>query len=174
MTETPVVTDGEQAVREEFEKVGLLARDFMGVEPEVGKYEVRGLKVKDFKRVKDVVTKAVGAVRQSQEAARNEAFEKAGGDPDVLSTLLEQATGGLGMVEALLGETFDEVMALADDLVEEDEPLDELPYDALLSVIETVVEREDLPRTVARFLRLRQVFSKSLKTKSASDTDAEK
>jgi hypothetical protein len=157
MTETqtpPAVSDGEQAVREKFEEVGLMARDYMGVEPEVGKYEVRRLKVKDFRRVKDAVTKALHAVRAAQ--------------PEVG----DQGVSGFAVLEALLGETFDEVMNIADDLLEEDEPLDELPYDALLSVVETVVEREDLPRTVARFLRLRQVFSKSLTTNSASDTDA--
>jgi hypothetical protein len=150
--QTPV-SDGEQAVREKFEEVGLMARDYMGVEPEVGKYNVRGLKVKDFRRVKDAVTKALHAVRENQ--------------PDAGENI-----SGFAILEALLGDTFDEVMDIADDLLEEDEPLDELPYDALLSVVETVVEREDLPRTVARFLRLRQVFSKSLTTNSSSDTGA--
>lgn len=166
--------DGEEAVREEFEKAGLLARDFMGVEPEIGKYNVRGLVVGDIRTVKDIVAEVMELTNRSREEARQQAIDQADGDSEMAEVLMRNAGGEMGIVSALLGETFDEVMSFAGDLIEEDMPLDELPLDALPSILETVVERDDLPRTVARFLRLRQVFSKSFTTTSASATDAPK
>jgi len=92
-------------------------------------------------------------------------------------TFVAESNPGLAIGQMILGDVLDELVLddhswLVYGLVEEDEPVDELDLDWYLCVIEHLVERDDFPNLLATHLRIYQVFSNALRTKSSSDTGA--
>lgn len=134
-------------------------------------YEVRPLSGGDLRKLKGIVLDNFEKVQGKLQEVEAERLEKAKDLPEGVDLPPEQGAG-LAVAEIILEDAFDQAWEFLAGMVGMTvDAFDEAPADLHLEIIETLVEKDDLPGFLRRYLALRQTFSSVLPTRSSSDTE---
>lgn len=126
---------------------------------------VRNLRTKDVFRVAHILARASKQSRKSLVQAVQIDTEDG---PQTVQ--IESEDVGWAIFEALLEREDDLKELLADLCGKNAAEFDELPYDAMLTIIERIAEQDDLSGFLSRVMALVNRLSGSLSTSSSPDT----
>ncbi len=136
-------------------------------------YKVKPLTGGDLRALKKIVTENFEAVQKKLTEIERERLER---QKELGSDVQLPADQGAGMaiVEIILEDAFDDAWEFLARMVGmTPEGFDDLPADAHLEVIETLVAEDDLPGFLQRYLALRRTFSNVLPTSASSATQSQ-
>lgn len=192
VADTQERTDGEQAISETLGGGlrNILGMDFSDVEADPNKYQIRKMKGGDWQKLRKIVTGAITEMRSIQDKAaavdaeneparfqirevieQNTKRMERGDDllpmPNVV--LKPEPNTGLEIAQMAMDKVggrliFDEDSWLA-SMVEEEGSVNDLDFDWFICALEKLFERDDLPNSFARLLRMYQGVSNVLRTK---------
>jgi hypothetical protein len=132
-------------------------------------YRIKPLQGGDLRRLKKIIADNFGVIQTKLKAAERERMErqKEMGPGTVLPP---DQGAGMAIMEVILDDAFDQAYGfLAHMAGMTVEAFDEEPLDAHLEVIETLVEEDDLPGFLGRYITLRRTFGSVLPTNASSD-----